>query len=118
LDRISKVPPSHPLNCSSLCLLIFFTSIVIVLALSFCFQLVQSHPCAPSNMATFHVVGHLDLTIMVDALGTTFFFKQCLFTMFAFQLGFLHISKDVLYDSNNLVLSLLYLIPTMSSQGR
>jgi len=38
--------------------------------------------------------------------------------MFAFQLGFLHISKDVLYDSNNLVLSLLYLIPTMSSQGR
>ncbi len=118
LDHISMVPPSHPLNCSSLCLSIFFTSIVIVLAMSFCLQFFQSHPCAPSNMMTFHSVNHLDLNIMVNNLGTTFVFEQCLYIMFTFQLGSLHISKDVLYDFNNLVLSLLYQIPTMSSHGR
>jgi hypothetical protein len=69
-------------------------------------------------MMTFHSVNHLDLNIMVDNLGTTFVFEQCFCIMFTFQLGSLHISKDVLYDFNNLVLSLLYQIPTMSSQGR
>jgi hypothetical protein len=38
--------------------------------------------------------------------------------MFSFQLGSLHISKDVSYDFNNLVLNLLYKIPTTSSKGR
>jgi hypothetical protein len=37
--------------------------------------------------------------------------------MFVFQLGSLHIFKDVLYDFNNLVSSSLYQIPTMSSKG-
>jgi hypothetical protein len=37
--------------------------------------------------------------------------------MFVFQPSSLHISKDVLYDSNNLVLNLLYQIPTTSFQG-
>jgi hypothetical protein len=68
-------------------------------------------------MTTFHAASHLDLNIMGNNLGTTFASEQCLCIMFAFQLGFLHISKDVLYHSNNLVLSSLYQIPTMSSQG-
>jgi hypothetical protein len=38
--------------------------------------------------------------------------------MFLFQLGSLHISKDALYDSNNLVLNSVYQIPMTSSQGR
>ncbi len=54
---------------------------------------------------------------MVDDLRMTFVFKHYLCVMFAFQLGFLHISKDVLYESNNLVSSSLYQIPTTSSQG-
>jgi len=69
-------------------------------------------------MATFHVDGHSDLTIMVDELRTTSVSEHYLCTMFAFQPGSLHISKDVLYDSNNLVSSSLYQIPTTSPQGR
>ncbi len=38
--------------------------------------------------------------------------------MFTFQPCFLHISKDVLYDSNNLVSSSLYQNPTTSFQRR
>jgi hypothetical protein len=57
---------------------------------------------------TFHVVDHLDFTILVDESITTFAYKHCLCTMFVFQPGSLYISKDILYDSNNLVLSLLY----------
>jgi hypothetical protein len=37
--------------------------------------------------------------------------------MFVFQPGFSHISKDVLYDFNNLVLNSLYQIPNTSSEG-
>jgi hypothetical protein len=36
--------------------------------------------------------------------------------MLVFKLGFLHISKDVLYDFNNLVSSSLYQISTTTSQ--
>jgi hypothetical protein len=38
--------------------------------------------------------------------------------MFSFQLRSFHISKDVVYDSNNLVLNLVYQIPMTSSQGK
>jgi hypothetical protein len=75
----------------------------------FCYLLFfHYYLCVPSNMATFHVVGHSKLTIMVDDLGTTSISKQCFCTIFSFQLGSLHISKDLLYDSNNLVLNLVY----------
>jgi hypothetical protein len=66
-------------------------------------------------MATFHVIGHSKLTIMVNNLGMTSMSEQCLSAMFSFQLGFLHISKDVSYDYNNLVLNLMYQIPMTSS---
>jgi hypothetical protein len=68
-------------------------------------------------MATFHAIGRLGLTIMVNDSRMASVFKHYLCTMFVFQLGSLHISKDVLYDFNNLVSSLLYHIPTTSSQG-
>jgi hypothetical protein len=68
-------------------------------------------------MVTFHVVGYLDFTIMVEELGTTLVFEHCLCAMIAFQPGSLHISKDILYDSNNLDSNSLYQIPTTSSQG-
>ncbi len=52
-------------------------------------------------MATFHDATHLDLTIMVNNSRTTFISKHYLCAMFAFQPSSLHISKDVLYDSND-----------------
>jgi len=69
-------------------------------------------------MATFHVIRHPNLTIMVDNSRTTTISKYCLCTMFAFQLGSLHISKDVLYDSNKFVSNSLYQIPITSSHER
>jgi hypothetical protein len=74
--------------------------------------------CVFGNMATFHVVGRSELTIMVNNSKTTSMFEQCLHVMFSFQLGSLHISKDVSYDSNNLVLNLVYQIPLTSFQRR
>jgi hypothetical protein len=61
--------------------------------------------CVLGNMATFHVIGRLELTIMVNDSRMTSVFKQCQCAMFLFQLGSLHISKDVSYDFNNLVLN-------------
>jgi hypothetical protein len=69
-------------------------------------------------MARFHVIGHFDLTIMVDDSGTTTVFEHCLCAMFAFQLGFLHISKDVSNDFNNFLASSLYQILMTSSHGK
>jgi len=45
-----------------------------------------------------------------------YFWTHCWCAIFTFQPCFLHISKDVLYDSNNLVSSLMYQIPTTSFQ--
>lgn len=66
-------------------------------------------------MATFH--GRSDLTIMIDDLRTAAIFEHCLSDMFVFHQNFLHIFKDVSYDSNNLVSNSLYQILTTSSQG-
>ncbi len=44
--------------------------------------------------------------------------EQCLCAMFLFQLWSLHISKDVSYNYNNLVVNLVYQIPMTSFQGR
>jgi hypothetical protein len=94
--------------------------------LVFDFALVDSHPfeflhyytCALYNMATFHAIGHLDFTIMVDELGTMIVSKHCLYIMFVFQPCSSHIFKDVLYEYNNFVSSSLYQIPMTSSQGK
>jgi hypothetical protein len=62
----------------------------------------------PNNMATVHAFGYSNLTIMVKNSRTILVFKQGLCTMFSFQLGSLHISKDISYDYNNLVLNSVY----------
>jgi hypothetical protein len=59
-------------------------------------------------MATFHALGCLDLIIKIDDLGMTIVSERCLCAMFAFQPSSSHISKDVLYDSNNFASSFLY----------
>jgi len=44
-------------------------------------------------MATFHAIGRLDLTIMVNELGMIIVFEHCFYAMFVFQPGFLHVLK-------------------------
>jgi hypothetical protein len=69
------------------------------------------YSCALYNMATFHAIGHSNLTIMVDDSGMIIISEHCLCAMFTFQPHSLHISKDVSYDSNNFISSSLYQIP-------
>jgi hypothetical protein len=61
-------------------------------------------------MVRFHVIGCLNLTIMVDKSRMAIVSEHCHCAMFAFHPSFLHISKDVSYDSTNFVLSSLYQI--------
>jgi len=89
-----------------------------VLIVSNPFEFLHYYFCAPCSMVTFHAHGHSDLTIMVDNSRMTSVFEHCLCTMFVFQLGSLHKSKDISYDSNNFISSSLYQIPTTSSQGK
>jgi len=78
------------------------------------FEFLHYYSCALCKMATFHATRCSDLTIMVDESRTTAIFEHCLCPMFVFQLGFLHISKDVSYDFNNFVSSFLYQILMIS----
>ncbi len=80
------------------------------------FKFFHYYSCAFCNMATFHVTGRLDLTIMVDESRTTIVPQHCRCVMFVFQPGSLHISKDISYD--NFISSFLYSILMTSSQGR
>jgi hypothetical protein len=68
-------------------------------------------------MATFHVVGRLDLTIMVDDLGMTSVLEHYLYVMFVFQPSSLHVSKDVSYDSNKFVVLDSYDLPSRETLG-
>jgi hypothetical protein len=97
--------------------LITFQSICI-LVVSYPSRFFHYFPYAPNNIATFHVVGRLDFTVMVDNSKMIIVFEHYLCVMFAFQPSFLHISKDVSYGSNNFISSSLYEISTTSSQGR
>ncbi len=67
-------------------------------------------------MATFYVEGRLEQTILVDESDSTIISEQCLCVIF--QVGFLHISKDVTYDVNNNILGLVYHVPTTTTQGQ
>jgi hypothetical protein len=82
------------------------------------YEFLHCYSCALCDMATFHVIGHSNLTIMGDKSRTTAIFEHCLCIMFAFQASSLHISKNVSYDYNNFVSSSLYHIPMSSLQGR
>jgi hypothetical protein len=66
-------------------------------------------------MATFYIEAWLELTILVDEFDSTIIFEQCLCVIF--QVGYLHISKDVTYDVNNNILGSMYQMPTTTTQG-
>ncbi len=74
----------HPFNCSSSCVAFELYSIVCVLALLFCFQFSRFDRCALGNMAKFHAIGYLDLTIMANDSRMTFVSKHYLCITFAF----------------------------------
>jgi hypothetical protein len=68
-------------------------------------------------VGNFHVEGWPNFTILIDESGRVHVTNQCLCVMFGIQQGFLHISKDVIYDGNNNVLSSFYLFLTFTTQG-
>jgi hypothetical protein len=51
-------------------------------------------------MATFHVEGKLELTILTDDFGIMHVNEKCLCAMFSFQPGTMHIFKDNMCDDN------------------
>ncbi len=56
-------------------------------------------------MVTFHVVGKLDLTILVGDIGVVKLTKNVLCVMFMFQWKSMHVFKDVAYIEDNVVWS-------------
>jgi hypothetical protein len=103
LDYISMIPPPLLPTLSKFALVLDS-----ILNNSNPSKFFHYYSCARCNMVTFHVIKHSDLTIMVDNSRMIIVFEHCLCTMFVFQPSSLHISKDVLYDSNNFVPSVLY----------
>jgi hypothetical protein len=59
-------------------------------------------------MATFHVVGKPNLTILVFDSRILQMTKNVLCAMFVFQQGHVHVFKDVSYKDDNIVLSYVY----------
>jgi hypothetical protein len=43
--------------------------------------------------------------------------KICLCAMFGFLLGYVHVSKDVAYGDNNVVINSIYQVPSSGPQG-
>jgi hypothetical protein len=59
-------------------------------------------------MATFHVVRKQDLTILVFYSRVVQVIENVLHTMFALWRGSLHVSKDVSYIEDDIVLNYVY----------
>jgi hypothetical protein len=59
-------------------------------------------------MATFYVEVKVDLTILVDDYRNEKVIDKCLSYMFGFQCGFIHVSKDDVYDHNSAVKNSIY----------
>jgi hypothetical protein len=66
-------------------------------------------------MATFHADGKPNLTMLVG--DEEFVLEKCLCAMFSFLLGSVHVSKDVVYGNNNVVINSIYQVPSSSPQG-
>jgi hypothetical protein len=62
-------------------------------------------------MATFHVEGKLELTILIDDFGIMHVIEKYLCAMFGFQLG----TVDNTCDDN--VIEYVYQIPLFNAQG-
>jgi hypothetical protein len=63
-------------------------------------------------MATFHAKGKPNLTMLVGDEEFVEMMEKCLCTMFGFLLGSIHVSKDVAYGDNNVVISSIYQVPS------
>jgi hypothetical protein len=68
-------------------------------------------------MATFNALGKLDLTILVSDFGVVQVIKNVLYAMLAFLRGFVHVSKDVSYRDDNIILSSIYQVPDVNPRG-
>jgi hypothetical protein len=68
-------------------------------------------------MATFHAKGKHDLTMLVGDEEFVQVTKKCLCTLFGFMLGSIHVSKDVAYENNNVVINSIYQVPSFGPQG-
>jgi hypothetical protein len=60
------------------------------------------------SMAIFHVVRKLDLTILVFYFGVVQMTYNVFCAMFVFWRGSVHVSNDVSYAENNIVLNFVY----------
>jgi len=65
-------------------------------------------------MATIHVIGKLDLIILVFDSRIVQVTKNVFYVMFVFQWGSLHVYKDVSYTKDNIVLSYVYQVFTVN----
>ncbi len=68
-------------------------------------------------MATFNVEGKSNLTILVCDSKIVWITKQCFRAMFGFQLGLVHVFKNVVYAENKVVINSIYQVPSSSTQG-
>jgi hypothetical protein len=65
-------------------------------------------------MAIFHVVGKANLTILVFDYGVVQVIENVICAMFAFQQGYLHVSKDVSYGDDNIIFNCVYYISNVN----
>lgn len=69
-------------------------------------------------MATLCAEKQHELTILINEYNTIVVFEQFLCVMFEFQLGSLHISKDVAYNANNNFSSLMHQMLTLKPKEK
>jgi len=68
-------------------------------------------------MATFHVEGKVELTILVDNSGISYVTRKCLCVMFGFHLRIFYVSKDEMYDDNNNLIRSIYQVLVFGDFG-
>jgi hypothetical protein len=68
-------------------------------------------------MVTFHVIGKLDLTIMVGDFGVVEVIENVLCAMFTFRRGFVHVLMEVVYVEDNVVSSSFYQVLDNNPMG-
>jgi hypothetical protein len=68
-------------------------------------------------MATFHFKGKSNIAILVGDSKIVQITKQCFRAMFGFQLGSVHLFKNVVYVKNKVVINSIYQVPSSSTQG-
>jgi hypothetical protein len=59
-------------------------------------------------MATFYAKDKVDVTILVNDSRNAKIIEKCLLYMFGFQRGSFHVSRDDVYDDNNVVKNSIY----------